>query len=171
MKRLSLLLGFLLLAAPAFSVPAMVTQKYADLKKVGEAEYSVLFLDVYKISLYQTQMNPQVDILHIEYDMDLTAEKRINSGLSDMKKQAKFEKSQLDHWESQMRDIFPEVKEGDAITLEVVKPNLTRFYHNNNLRGQINDGAFTQAFSGIWLGERSPHKSMRKKLLKNALHK
>ena len=170
MKKIIVAL-FLCFPVLAQALPAQPFQIFPNLEKVGSSDYGVLFIDVYDIDLYQDKENKDVDMLHLKYHMDLSAQRRINSLLKDMAKMPSLEKAPFKAWETQMQAFFPDVKDGDTITILRTPEGAAQFYYNDGLRAEIKDTVYTNAFFSVWLGEESPLKKIHKKLLKKAFHK
>lgn len=154
----------------AYALPEKLKADYPDLEKVGESSYYFFFVHVYNISLYQIKNAPELEALNIEYSRDLTAKRRLEKAMEDLEAQGKYSKEKLKEWEKQMAIIFPNVKEGDTITIFKNESLNTEFYHNNNYRGFIDDPEFTEAFMGIWLSEKPANVKMKNELIKDAFH-
>jgi hypothetical protein len=71
----------------------------------------------------------------------------------------------LSKWYEQMREIFPNVKEGENITGVFDKNQHSHFFYQGKLIGTIEDKVFGQSFFGIWLHEKTSEPDMRKQLL------
>lgn len=162
----------LLCAVPliALSLPEPVKTSFPTLQHVGDGKYKAFFIKVYNIHYYQSEKATGAEALHIGYYMDLKAKKRLDRAVKDIKAQ-NIADAPLADWEGQMKEIFPDVKDGDSITIVKNKLGHSSFYHNDTPRGTITDPIFTRAFFNIWLGEETGLKSLKEKLLKNALHK
>ena len=154
----------------AYALPEKLKADYPDLEKVGESSYYFFFVHVYNINLYQVKNAPELEALDIKYSRDLTAKRRLEKAMEDLEDQGKYSKEKLKEWEKQMATIFPNVKEGDTITIFKNESLNTEFYHNNNYRGFIDDPEFTEAFMGIWLGEKPANAKMKRDLTKDAFH-
>ena len=64
-----------------------------------------------------------------------------------------------------MRQIFPDVKEGDRITGVQRPGEAARFFVNGQPRGEVRDAEFTRLFFGIWLSPRTSQPRLREALL------
>lgn len=159
-----------MVALNAAALPAPLKSNYPDLEKVGESKYYFFFLHVYDIELYQTKNSDYLHALEITYNRDITAERRIEKAVEDIQDQGNFDKKTLDIWKSQMEQIFPNVKDGETITVFQNESAGTEFFHNDNFRGEIADPKFTKAFMSIWLGENPASSGIKYDLMKNALH-
>jgi hypothetical protein len=72
---------------------------------------------------------------------------------------------QLQRWEQAMRQIFPDVGEGDRLTGICLPPGVARFFHNGRLIGEVDAPQFARAFFGIWLDPRTSRPDFRRQLL------
>ena len=140
----------------------------SDLKKVGEAKLKVLFWDVYNSSLYnqtgeyQAEQFPQV--LKIDYLRDIDAEDLIE------RTQEEWERLGLDPatytpWLPLLSNIFPNIKKGDTLLLNVNENQQSEFFFNSKTIGKINDQSFGKSFLRIWLDENSSYPKVRNKLI------
>ena len=64
-----------------------------------------------------------------------------------------------------MQRVFADVKEGDRLIGVATAARTAKFFYNGAYRGEIADPAFTDAFFGIWLSEKSSQPGMRDRLL------
>ncbi len=154
----------------AHALPEEIKNNYPDLVKVGQSDYYFFFIDVYDIELYQVEKVKDILALKITYNRDIAAKKRIEHAVEAIDRQGNFSPKTLSAWEGQMASIFPDVKEGDSITVFQNESMSTEFYHNDDYRGVINSPEFTQAFIGTWLGKHATDQSIKHDLLKDAFH-
>ncbi len=68
-------------------------------------------------------------------------------------------------WLEDMRGLFPDVDEGDALAGEHVPGRGARFTRNGHPLGEIADPAFSRAFFSIWLDPRTREPGLRAALL------
>ena len=165
---LTLLLAFPSIAA---ALPAEPFHWYPNLEKVGSANYSVFFIDVYDIDLYQDRSEEGIDLVKIKYNRALTAERRIEGVVNDFNKMPSLKNAPIKAWETQMKAFFPNVKKGDTISIFKTTDNEAVFYHNGEYKAEITDQNFVKAFFGLWLSKETPNDDLHKRLLKNAFHK
>jgi hypothetical protein len=155
-----------------FTTPAVasdiVSEHIPDAKIVGKGRLSVILWDVYDATLYAPEngFDPQKPfILSIRYMREIEGSDIADRSVQEIQKQGFNDETKLADWNRQMKDIFPNVKDGTML-YAVFKPGKkTLFYHDSNPVGTINDAAFTQRFADIWLGEKTSEPSLRKKLL------
>lgn len=76
---------------------------------------------------------------------------------------SKHEQFQI--WLTQLAGIFPNVKAGDQLAGVYLPGRETRFFHNGEPIGIMDDPRFGSAFFAIWLDERTSQPDLRKALL------
>jgi hypothetical protein len=149
-----------------------MAEPLADLKKVGEAKLQVLFWDVYNSSLYSQTGEYQVEIfpqaLKIDYLRDIDAKDLIDRTQDEWEKLG-IEKAKFSPWITLLTDIFPDIKKGDTLLLNVNENHQSEFFFNGKSIGQITDQTFGKSFLRIWLDENCSYPKVRKKLI--GLHK
>ena len=138
------------------------------LELVGQSVFSVLFWDIYEISLYS---------LHGEYSpgqvplaLELTYMRAISSQdlIEETEKQwRRFDLEDADkkRWLEKLELIWPDVKKSDTITFHVSDKNDTTFYLNNTFIGKVEGENFAQAFTMIWLDTSGPFPKMTRQLI------
>ena len=68
-------------------------------------------------------------------------------------------------WGALMKQIFPDVVDGDCIIGLNLPQSGARYYYNGKPIGEIQYREFAKAFFGIWLDPRTSEPALRKKLL------
>tara|TARA_R110000751_G_C13793584_1_gene482539 strand:+ start:16259 stop:16732 length:474 start_codon:yes stop_codon:yes gene_type:complete len=140
----------------------------SELKKVGEAKLQVLFWDVYNSSLYsptgtyQAEKFPQA--LKIDYLRDIDAESLIERTQDEWQKLG-IEQETFTPWLPLLTEIFPNIKKGDTLLLDVNEDLQSEFYFNGKTIGKITDTNFGPSFLRIWLDKNCSYPKVRNKLL------
>jgi len=120
-----------------------------ELKKVGEAKLKILFWDVYNSSLYsqtgeyQTEQFPQA--LKINYLRDIDAEDLIERTQDEWQKLG-IKQETFKQWIPLLTDIFPDIKKGDTLLLNVNENQQSEFFFNGKTIGKITDQTFGKSF-------------------------
>ena len=139
-----------------------------ELKKVGEAKLRVLFWDVYNSSLYSRTGQYQADTfpqaLKIHYLRDIDAKDLLDRTQDEWEKLG-IEKATFSPWIPLLNAIFPDIKKGDTLLLNVNKNQQSEFFFNGKTVGKISDQAFGKSFLRIWLDEKSSYPKVRNKLI------
>lgn len=139
-----------------------------EAKKVSSARYSVLIFDVYDATFYTVSGKPELEppfALQLAYLRDFKGEDIADRSAKEMRDQQGVDEITLADWHSQMRNIFPNVEEGDSITGIYQAKAECNFYKNKVFIGQVADDRFCHAFFDIWFGENTSAPKLRKKLL------
>ncbi|CAM2863193.1 chalcone isomerase family protein [Pseudoalteromonas distincta] len=72
-----------------------------------------------------------------------------------------------DKYDSKLLSIWPDIKQGDSLTLITNEQGMSTFYHNDEKIGEINELQFSSDFLAIWLDEKTSEPKLRKQLLGN----
>jgi hypothetical protein len=166
---LSIILVFsLMLATFSNAEKNSIKKNHDKFELVGQSVFSVLFWDIYKISLYS---------LHGEYSpgqvpltLELTYMRAISSQdlIEETEKQwSRFEldETNKDVWLEQLALIWPDVKKSDTIKFHVSNKYDTTFYLNNVFIGKVEGQKFAHAFTMIWLDTNGPYPKMTRQLI------
>lgn len=138
------------------------------LKKCGSALLKVLFWQVYESSLYTTdgtwRENTRPLRLDIRYLRAISAEDLVKQTGKEWAEQGKAS-PQHAAWQEQLRLIWPDVTEGDVISLAIDKAGESTFLFNGDVLGSLPDPQFGQDFSGIWLAADTTRPKLRSQLI------
>jgi len=160
-------------AAAEFSappLPAAVTSLVPNLEVKGGGEMTFMTLSVYAayfhcVDRVRCSWSPELPFaLQLVYHRSLSvprspsaASKRSPSSVTARRISAR--------WGTLMKQIFPDVVDGDCIVGVNLPQSGARYYYNGNPIGEIEDRGFARAFFGIWLDPRTSEPALRKKLL------
>jgi hypothetical protein len=145
-----------------------MAEPISELKKVGEAKLKILFWDVYNSTLYtqtgeyQAEQFPQT--LKIQYLRDIDAEDLIERTKDEWEKLG-INQELFNQWIPLLTDIFPNIKEGDTLLLNVSENQQSEFFFNGKTIGKITDRTFGKSFLRIWLDENCSYPKVRNKLI------
>ncbi len=106
--------------------------------------------------------------LEITYDIDIDKNDLIETTLEEWEsleigKSQTCQNQQL--WAKQLEQVWPNLKQGDKLRLEIDIKNQASFYYNDDLTGAMQDVNFGTCFLAIWLDKDSSAPGLRKKLL------
>ncbi len=136
---------------------------------VGRGILSYLFWDVYEATLYAPngRWDPNRPFfLEIKYYRPIKGLDIADRSIEEMEKQGFKNRRDLSQWRTQMKNIFPDVKEGSVLTaVYVPEKNETIFYSKTQMLGYIEGDKFSKAFFGIWLDKKTSQPTLRKSLL------
>jgi hypothetical protein len=140
----------------------------ATLKKCGSALLKVLLWEVYESSLYTPDGTWQEDTrpfrLDIRYLRTITAENLVKQTGKEWAEQGKVS-PQHAAWQENLRSIWPNVADGDVISLAVDKADVSTFLFNGAVIGRLTDPQFGKDFSGIWLAADTTRPKLRRQLI------
>lgn len=162
MKYSSVLLAGLLLASQAHATPIQ------NLDPVGSATLKVLFWTIYDSRLYTPDgqfdgIEPGL-ALELDYRRDIKAEELIQRTREEWRKLG-LSHAEQSAWLERLATLWPDIREGDELILEVGDSLNSRFYFNGELIGELADADFTEQFLSIWLSERSSYPKLRNQLV------
>lgn len=135
-----------------------------NLQLVGEGRLKVLFWSVYDSRLYTvdgTYLEDQRPLrLEIEYlinvdSSDLVARTRQEWQFQNLRHPRQPE------WLDRLGAMWPDIKEGDVLSLQVDQQGHSSFLRNGELLGRIEDEAFTRQFLAIWLAPETSQPELR----------
>ena len=154
-------------AAPPLSTNAKAGMP--ELKLLGGGLLRVLGFQVYNAYLW-TPGGSAFDrskpyALDLQYLRTFSARKLAERSIDEMRGQGIGDDMLYSKWLTEMERVFADVKEGDRITGVVTPARTSKFFFNGAFRGEVSDPAFTDAFFGIWLNEKSSQSRMRNQLL------
>ncbi len=175
MKRRSFVAAALLaLAGGLHAQPAAPQELAADLpgaRLLGSGTLRFLGLHIYDARLWVGAAAPGDDwaaaplALELQYARSLSGARIAERSLKEMQRQGDFSAADGDRWLGAMKQLFPDVKEGDRITGLNLPGFGARFYVNGALKGDLRDPRFAKLFFGIWLAPQTSEPALRKRLL------
>ena len=154
-------------AAPV--LPAQATAGMPTLKAVGGGLLRMFGFQIYNAYLWTPegasfdQTKPHV--LDIHYLRTFSAKQLAERSIDEMRGQSAGSEAVYSKWSTEMQRVFADVKEGDRLIGAATPARTAKFFHNGTYRGEVADGAFTDAFFGIWLSEKSSQPGLRERLL------
>lgn len=156
------------LSASAHTLPEIIARDVAGLSVRGEAAMRFIGLKVYDVRLW-TQMKPfshaEPFAVELVYDMALKGKDIAERSVTEMRAQGVRDETKLSRWGEEMKKIFPDIKQGDALIGVSLPGKEARFYNREKLIAAVPDPEFAKAFFDIWLSEKSSEPKLRLKLL------
>jgi hypothetical protein len=138
---------------------------------LGEATLRYFGMQVYDIRLWADDKaalaRPEATRLALElrYARALDGAQIAARSLQEMQGIGEVPRERGQRWLAAMREIFPDVNEGDRITGLQLPGEAARFWRNGQPIGELRDAEFTRLFFGIWLSPRSSQPRLREALL------
>lgn len=162
-----LILLALLIAAGAQALPEALRNEAAGLRQWGSGEMTWLGISLYRATLWVAGDSPgsSTSALQLDYLRDIPRERLVQSSLDEMRRLG-AEEAQLRRWESELRRVFPDVKEGESIVGVHYPGRGASFFHQGHVAGEISDAEFARRFFAIWLDPATRSPRLRAALLK-----
>lgn len=135
---------------------------------VGRGVLSYAFWDVYEATLYAPDGRwdaTQPFALSIEYYRAINGKNIADRSVQEIRRQGFTDEVRLAAWNTQMKAIFPDVKDGTVLSAVYVPGKPTVFYNGADVIGEIKGDDFGNLFFAIWLGERTSEPKLRRALL------
>ncbi|MFN5509773.1 MAG: chalcone isomerase family protein [Burkholderiales bacterium] len=156
------------LASSPAAAPVAVTGQLQPARLVGEGELRFLGFRVYTARLWistagrdPAQLLQQPMALELRYLRGLLGETIVEGSEKEIARLGFGTAAQRTRWSAQMKQLFPDVREGDRLTGVFDPARGVRFFHNDQPIGSIDDTDFGRAFFSIWLDERTQAPSLR----------
>lgn len=156
------------LASSTAAAPTVVTDQLQPARLVGEGELRFLGFRVYTARLWISTPGRDPDdllkqpmALELRYLRGLLGETIVEGSDKEIARLGFGSPAQRSRWSAQMKQLFPDVREGDRLTGVFDPARGVRFFHNDQPIGAIDDADFGRAFFSIWLDERTQAPSLR----------
>ncbi|NTS77756.1 chalcone isomerase family protein [Catenovulum sp. SM1970] len=146
----------------------VLASSQTQFRSVGQAELSLMFWSIYTSELFthngQYQRGQRPLKFTINYNIDVKAADLIEKTHEEWDKQS-LKHPNKEQWTSSLTNIWPNLKEGDQLSLLITENNTSIFYLNSQEIGQIEDPDFGQFFIDIWLSEKTSRPELRRSLI------
>jgi hypothetical protein len=103
--------------------------------------------------------------LELQYLRRLEGSAIASRSIDEMRRVGSFSEAQAQSWLSTLRELFPNVNQGERITGINLPGVGAEFWVNGQRVGLVKDPAFARLFFGIWLDQRTSEPQMRTQLL------
>lgn len=134
--------------------------------------FAVWGFDVYDARLWTA---PDFEVQHyarhifaleLQYLRKLQGQAIAERSIDEMRRIGQLSQAKAQEWLQTMRQVFPDVAQGDRITGVHLPGQGAEFWVNGRRAGQVADPQFARLFFGIWLDERSSEPQLRTRLIK-----
>ena len=92
-------------------------------------------------------------------------ETRMMRSLEEMRRVGTVPAAEGERWLAAMKQLFPDVNDGDRLTGVHRPGEAARFHLNDRFLGEVRDGAFARLFFSIWLSPKTSEPKLRAALL------
>jgi len=154
-----------LLAAPVaqaeqLKVPEKLNK--SELILVGDAQFSVLFWDIYYSRLYTSSGKYQGVVPKLLFEIHYQRE-LIDSTIEQWQ-HLQMPAQAYQAYIPLLTTLWPDIKEGDTLAF-VVDQQSSQFYFNGDYLGLIDEQAFAETFLAIWLSPDTSQPKLRQQLI------
>jgi hypothetical protein len=154
--------------AHAQSLPPEAAKIIPDLRPVGEGRLRWFGFHVYDARLWAEDgradlANPLV--LTIRYARPVAGAAIAERSHEEIVRLGFGTDRERSRWAERMRELFPDVRDGDELAGAYLPGRGARFYVNGRPLGDVPDPSFARAFFSIWLDPRTSAKDLRAQLL------
>jgi hypothetical protein len=174
--RLAAMLLVLMFATPTIAaaqgshrpLPPQVLSKAPEIHPFGKGRHTWLGIRMYDATLWivgpqWSAAAPQA--LDIEPGRAVPADTLVKNAMAEMRDLKVGDARQLGIWQAEMRQIIPNVRQGDQIVIFCPDTKRTLAYLNGSSTGSIDDPSFCPAVMSVWLHPQTKHQAIRKSLL------
>lgn len=150
------------------SSQANVAADLTSLKEVGRGEMEWWWFTLYRARLltadgeYHQGTYPMV--LEIEYYQDIPSERLLEATV-DQWQHLQLDQSRQLQWQASLSELWPDVNEGDTLSLQVLSADSSQFYFNGKPLEELMPEGFSEDFLAIWLSSQTSRPELRKQLL------
>ena len=139
---------------------------FSSYNVVGEVNYTHLFWDLYDAKLLTEtgDFDENKFALVLKYNTKISKKSVVKETLSQLKKQKKYTKEELDELTTLLSNTFKDIKVGDTF-IGIKENNTAYFYFKDEKVLETKDLEFINLFFDIWLREDSQNPAFTKKLL------
>ena len=157
-------------AIAARPLPPQVLSKAPEIHPFGKGRHSWLGIRMYDATLWivgpqWSAAAPQA--LDIEPGRAVPADTLVKNAITEMRDLKVGDARQLGIWQAELRQIIPNVRQGDQIVIFCPDTKRTLAYLNGSSTGSIDDPSFCPAVMSVWLHPQTKHQAIRKSLLGN----
>src|ERR1700691_4622520 len=151
-------------------LPPPVLSKAPGMHPFGKGRHSWFGIRMYDATLWI--VGPQWSAaaphaLDIEPGRDVPADTLVKNAITEMRDLKVGDARQLGIWQAELRQIIPNVRQGDQIVIFCPDTKRTLAYLNGSSTGSIDDPSFCPAVMSVWLHPQTKHQAIRKSLLGN----
>ncbi|CUA82547.1 chalcone isomerase family protein [Pseudidiomarina woesei] len=160
---------FMIVTAASFASQCAAVAPFNELKPVGKTRLQVWFWDVYDAEL-RTETGAYTDeaqqrALQLSYLRDIKAKDLVDTTAEEWERLQITITADHQQWLNRLQEMWPNVTEGDCITLVETNEGHAQFFGPEGELGVIESAQFTDDFLAIWLDKNSRFKSERNELI------
>lgn len=145
-----------------------IQQYFGQEKFLGQGTVYKFIIPAYDISLWIKDKKWSYDhlfALEVKARWDVKKKEMLDSTLEVMKRNTSLTEPQEKEYSEFLESFYPDLKEGDLVTVVYIPRQKIVFYHNNQLLKESGDMIFARAFCDIWLSPKTKYESARLSML------
>jgi len=156
-------------ALAARPLPQQVVSTTPGMHPLGKGRHTLWGIRMYDATLWivgprWSETAPHA--LDLEPGRSVPADTLVTNAIAEMRNLKVGDESKLRIWQTELRKIVPNVKEGDQFVIFCSDSNRTSAYLKGSSRGEVDDPSFCPAIMSVWLHPQTKHQAMRKSLLR-----
>lgn len=146
-----------------------IQQYFGQEKCLGQGTVYKFIIPAYDISLWVKKGEKWsyncLFALEVKARWDASKKEMLDSTIEVMKRNTPLTAGQAKEYTSFLNSFYPDLKEGDLVTVVYIPTQKILFYHNNQLLKESTDMVFARAFCDIWLSPKTKYESARLDML------
>lgn len=150
-------------------VSKTIQQYFGQKKCLGQGTVYKFIIPAYDISLWVQGEGgwgyDKLFALEVKARWNASKQEMLDSTLEVMKRNTKLTKDQERDYTSFLDSFYPDLEEGDLVTVVYMPNQKILFYHNNALLKESSDMSFARAFCDIWLSPKTKYDTARVAML------
>ena len=150
-------------------LPPQVVSSAPGMHPLGKGRHSLWGIRVYDATLWIVGPRWSAAAPHaidLEPGRDVPADTLVKNAIAEMRDLKVGDARQLGIWQTEMKKLIPNVKQGDQFVVFCSNTNQTTAYLNGSITGEVDDPSFCPAVMSVWLHPQTKHQAIRKSLLR-----
>ena len=146
-----------------------IQQYFGQKQYVGQGTVYKFVIPAYDISLWvkdaQSWNYDHLFALEVKARWNVDKKEMLDSTIEVMKRNSCLTEDQEKKYANFLNSFYPDLKEGDLVTVVHMPGQKILFYHNSRLLKESGDMVFARAFCDIWLSPKTKYDSARRAML------
>jgi hypothetical protein len=150
-------------------LPPPVLSQAPGMHPFGKGRHSWWGIQMYDATLWIVGPRwsaAQPHALDIEPNRAVPSDTLVSNAIAEMRTLKVGDERRLKAWQAEMKQVIPDVRQGDQVVIFCSDANHTFVYLNDKSTGKVDDPSFCPALMSVWLHPQTKHQSMRKSLLR-----
>jgi len=148
--------------------PSEIAKNFNKSHIIGQDRLTFFGFNIYDIALWSEDNVFSYDekfAISIKYNKSFDEDDLVQRSIVEMRKNYNFSNAQENIFEKELLRVFNDIKKGDFKTVIFNPKSGTKFYHNSQFNGAIEDQDLSHKFVDIWLHKNSSYPKITQKLL------